>query len=107
MSKVGNKYYPTVKLKEYYVLLEEEGEFYLSHVTTEDGTNRGIAKCIYNEIKGTSLESNLCIIGSDGTATMTGNKSGCIALLKAMLGRPLQCAICLLHSNKLRLRHIF
>ena len=54
-----------------------------------------------------NLNLNLSIIGSDGTATMTGPTRGCIAPLEALLRRPLQWVICLLHCNELPLRHVF
>ena len=83
------------------------GELYLTHVTTEDGRGRTIARCIYSAIKTTDLEDKLAIIGSDGTATMTGPYNDAIRCLEELLGRPLQWAICLLHCNELSLRHVF
>ena len=59
MSEVRDKYYPSVELEEHCVPVGEEGVFYLSQVTTEDETDRGIAMCMYSEIKRTSLENNL------------------------------------------------
>ena len=53
------------------------------------------------------MENKLNIIGSDGTATMTGKNSGCISSLENMIGRPLQWIVCLLHLNELLLSHIF
>ena len=49
----------------------------------------------------------MSIIGSVGTVTITGTTRGRIASLKALLQRPLQWVICLLHCNKLPLQHIF
>ena len=34
------------------------------------------------------MNDRLNVIGTDGTATMTGKKSGCIASLETKLGRP-------------------
>ena len=76
-------------------------------MTPETGTGLCIAQSIYKAVKDTELESNLSIIGSDGTATMTGPTRGCIASLEALLQRPLQWVICLLHCNELHLRHVF
>ena len=94
-------------LEELYVIVGEPGEFYLSHVTPETGTGLYIAQSIYKAVKDTERESNLSIIGSDGTATMTGPTRGCIASLEPLLQRPLQWVICLLHCNELPLRHVF
>ena len=38
---------------------------------------------------------------------MTGKHHGSIATLEELLQRPLQWAICLLHTNQLPLRHVF
>ena len=56
----------------------------------------------------TELEKNLQVIGSDGTAVMTGHSCGVIRILEEGLGRPLQWSIlCSLHCNELPLRHVF
>ena len=74
---------------------------------TETGTGLCIAQPIYKAVKNTEFESNLSIIGSDETATMTDPTQGCITSLKALLQRPLQWLICLLHCNELPLWHVF
>ena len=91
-------------LEEHYVIVGEPGEFYLSHVTPETGTGLYIAQSIYKAVKDKERESNLSIIGSDGTATRTGPTRGCIASLEPLLQRPLQWVICLLYCNELPLR---
>ena len=53
------------------------------------------------------MTDKLIIIGTDGTPSVPGIKSSLIASLEKLLGRPLQWAICLLHLNKLPLRHVF
>ena len=95
VTESDGEMYMQTDLEEYYVIVGEIGEFYLSHVTPETGTGLYIAQSIYKAVKDTELESNLCIIGSDGTATMTGPTRGCIASLEALLQRPLQLVICL------------
>nr|CAI5823863.1 unnamed protein product [Callosobruchus analis] len=59
----------------------------------------------YISKKGTSL-TNLKLIGCDGTNVNTGWKGGAIRLIEEQLGRPLQWAICLLHTNVKPLRHL-
>ena len=73
-------------LEKHYVIV---GEPDLSHVTPETGTGLYIAQSIYKAVKDTECELNLSIIGSDGTATMTGPTRGCIASLEPLLQRPL------------------
>ena len=106
MTESDGKMYMQTDLEEHYVIIET-GEFYLFHVTPETGTGLWIAQSIYKTVKDTELESNLSIIGSDGTATMTGPTRGCTASLEALLQRPLQWVICLLHCSELPLQHVF
>ena len=65
--------YMQTDLEEHHVIVREPAEFYLSHVISEAGTGLYIAQSIYKAVKDTEHESNLSIIGSDGTATMTGS----------------------------------
>ena len=104
---VNDKVYPTVELEEHYAVVGEPGEFYLSHLSPENGKGRYVAKAIFSLLEGTSLQDNLRVFGSDGTAVMTGWKSGCIATLEELFGRPLQWATCLLHCIEFPLRHVF
>ena len=53
------------------------------------------------------MEGKLAIVGTDGTASMTGKHNGCIRNLEELLHRPLQWVVCLLHTNELPLRHVF
>ena len=73
----------------------------------EDETGHKIAASVYSAIKDTALEQKLKIVGSDGTAVMTGKSKGFIVSLETSIGRPLQWVICLLHLNELSLRHVF
>ena len=76
-------------LEKHYVIVGEPGEFYLSHVTPETATGLYIAQPIYKAVKDTECKLSLSIIGSDGTATMTGPTRGCTASLEPLLQRPL------------------
>ena len=107
MAEVDGRYYRQTCIEEHYVIVGEPSGFYLSHVTPDNGSGIKIAEAIFAVMKDTPLEKKLKIIGSDSTAVMTGKNSGCIASLEALLGRPLQWAICLLHLNELPLRHVF
>ena len=73
----------------------------------EDGTGYKTATSVCSAIKDTALEQKLKIVGSDGTAVMTGKSKGFIASLETLIGRPLQWVICLLHLNELPLTHVF
>ena len=53
------------------------------------------------------LCEKLTIISTDGTALMTGKFNGTIRSLEELLKNPLQWSICLLHTNKLHLQHVF
>ena len=56
--------------------------YYLSHVSSQHGKNKSIVSSLYEAIKSTELEKNLQVIGSDGTAVMTGHSGGVIRILK-------------------------
>ena len=105
--KQGSTYHRNAVIEEHDAIVGEPFEFYITHVTPENGTGKNIAQAIYEVIEDTSMENKLNIIGSDVTATMTGKNSGCISSLENVLGRPLQWIVCLLHLNVLPLRHIF
>ena len=105
--KQGNSYHRKTIIEEHYVLVGEPYEFYSTHVTPTNGTGKQIAQAIYNALEKISMNDRLKVIATDGTATMTGKKSGCIASLETKLGRPLQWIVWLLHLNELKLRHIF
>jgi hypothetical protein len=57
-------------------------------------------------IKGTPLQNNLVLVGSDGTSTMTGHTNGALRIIEELLNKPLTRSICLLHCNELPLRHV-
>ena len=105
-STTGKNYHGTV-LTEHQVVVGEPGSFYLTHFEPEDGKGATLAKCVFDYVKDTSLFTDLAVVGSDGTSTMTGPHNGFIRSLELLLQRPLQWAICLLHLNELPLRHIF
>ena len=80
--------------------------FCLIHVNPEDGRGKSVAAAVYDALRGTSLDRKFVVIGSDGTASMTGANRGAIRFMEEMISWPLQWAICLLHCNKLSLRHV-
>ena len=116
MVEVNGNYHRQTVIKEHFVIAGKPNRFYLSHVMPEDGTGYKIATSVYSAIKDklcnqdnqrSALEQKLKIVGSDGTAVITGKSKGFIASLETLIGRPLQCVICLLHLNELPLRHVF
>ena len=61
----SGKIYQSACLEEHIVMVGEPGEYYLSHFSTEDGKRSSIADGIYSVIKGTDLEENLTVIGTE------------------------------------------
>ena len=102
----GKRYQGRV-LEEHYVVVGEPGSYYLTHFTPKDSKASSIAEALFENLDGTELKNKLKIVGSDGTATMTGPHGGCIRRLEVLLGRSVQWCICLLHLNELPLRHVF
>ena len=86
-------------LKITYTMVGQPGEYYLSHFSTEDGKGRTIAQKIFNTIANTELHDKLTVVGTDGTAAMTGKFNGCIRKLEELLNKPLQWVICLLRGS--------
>ena len=82
-------------------------EYYLSHVSPQDGKAESIASSLYEAIRITELEKNLQFIGSDGTVVMTRHSGVVIRILEERLRRPLQWSIRLLHSNEIPWLHVF
>jgi len=80
------KYYHKTELQEHFVVVGEPGACYLTHVSPQDGRGITIANEVYDTIKGTKLSDTLNIVGTDGTASMTGNKAGFIRCLEEKLG---------------------
>ena len=72
MVEVNGNYHRQTVIEEHYVIVEEPNGFYLSRVMPENGTEYKIATSVYSAIKDTALEQKLKIVGSDGTAVMTG-----------------------------------
>lgn len=87
------------------VVVEEPGGQYVDHVTPASGGSADIAQELLDVIR--EHEGEPVVVGSDGTAVNTGYKSGVNRRLELALGRPLQQAICGIHTNELTLRHVF
>ena len=97
----------SVQLEEHYTVVGEPGHYYLTHFSPDDGKGRTIAQQLLKSFHGTELHNKVAIVGTDGTASMTGKYNGCIRGLEELLNKPLQWVICLLHTNELPLRHVF
>ena len=96
-----------IVLEEHHVVVGEPGGYYLTHLTAGDAKGQTIANKLYENLANTELKDKLLVVGTDGTASMTGPHSGFIRCLEVILKRPLQRSICLLHGNELPLRHVF
>ena len=53
------------------------------------------------------MELKLAIVGTNGTASMTGKHNGCLHGLEELLNKPLHWIVCLLYTNELPLRLVF
>ena len=77
-----SKFHPEGEIEKHYETVGEPGELHLTHFSVEDGKEITVGKAIYKEVKNTDLQKSLLIVGSDGTAIMTGKHHGSIATLK-------------------------
>ena len=98
MQAPNGKLYQSVQLEEHYTVVGEPGNYYLTHLSPKE---------VHVSIKNTELAEKIKIIGTDGTACMTGKFNGFIRSLEELVNKPLQWVICLLHANELPRRHIF
>ena len=96
-----------MQLEERYTALSEPGTYYLSHFSPKDGKSRTITKKLFDTFKDTELELKLAIVGTNGTASVTGKHNGCLSGLEELLNTPLQWIVCLLYTNKLPLLLVF
>ena len=88
LKEVDGKYSRKVEIEKHIVMVGQPGKFYLIHTSPDSGTGLSIAASIYNEIKDTDLADKLNVIGSDGTAAMTGAHNGIIRNLEELLHKP-------------------
>ena len=77
-------------MEEHYTLVGEPGTYYLTHLTTENGTGRAIAEKAYKFLLENEMVDELKVVGTDGTASMTGRFNGFIRLLEELVKKPLQ-----------------
>ena len=103
----NNTYSKETILEEHHVVVGELGGFYFTHLTTADEKGATTAKALKECLDSTDLKEKLVVIGTDGTASMTGQHAGFIRSLELLLKNPLQWSICLLHCNELPFRHVF
>ena len=85
-KEVDGKYSRKVEIEEHIVMVKQP-ELYPIHTSPDSGTGLSIAASIYNKIKNTDLANKLNVIGSDGTAAMTGAHNGAIRNLEESLHR--------------------
>ena len=89
-DELSGRYHQSTELIEHYVIVGQPGEFYLTHLSPSNGKGQSIAEEVYNSIKDIELCDVLEVIGTDGTASMTGVKNEFIRCLEDKLARPLQ-----------------
>lgn len=103
----GKRTNQTLIQEEHVVLVEEPDSCYIGFVTPKSGTAHNITSAIIEFLSHKNIcLKKLSVAGCDGTNVNTGSKGGILALLERHMKRPLQRAICLLHSNELPLRHL-
>ena len=106
-EKTG-KWSPKLEIEDHYVILEEPGSEYLTHVTPVTGHGDVIAKAIYDFLETESWQDQpIYVVGGDGTNTNVGAENGAIHYLEMMLGHAVHYAICQLHGNELPFRALF
>ena len=105
-TTINGKCHTQTSVEEHIVVIDQNST-YLFHTTPESGHGINIASSIYGHLQKHGLGKEILSVGSDGTNVNVGWKNGSIVNLERMLGRGLQWAVCLLHTNELPLRHLF
>ncbi|XP_065647557.1 uncharacterized protein LOC136077054 [Hydra vulgaris] len=102
----------SIIIKEQHITVTiEPGGRYLGHFTSNAHTHsdkpaKKIAEGVYNLLQQYNLTESCLVLGADSTSINTGWKGGAITHLEKLLGHKCNWAICMLHSNKLFLRHL-
>ena len=84
-TEKGGVQHKQALFEKHYVLVDEPGEYYLSHILTTSEKGRDIAEGIKNAIINTDFEDTLTVIGTDSIAAMTGRYNGAIRCLEECL----------------------
>ena len=82
----------------------QPGSKYLAHVSPKFGSAEDITEYIFAFLGDKGF--HLVAAGCDGTVTNTGHKSGVPAWIELHFHHNINCLACLLHANKLPLRHL-
>ena len=106
-QSLNNKHNRSVQFEERYTAVVGSGTYYLFPFSPKDGKGRTIAKKLFDSFKDTVLERKLAIVGTNGTASITGKYNGFVRGLEELLNKLLQWIVCLLYTNKLPLQLVF
>ena len=109
-SEKTGKWSPTVVIQDHYVVQDEPGSQYITHVTPKSGHGNVIARSIFDFLNEESLLTkpmSILAAGTDGTNVNVGCENGAIHYLEMMTGQPLHYFICQLHGNELPFRAVF
>ena len=88
-QSLNNKHNRSEQFEERYTAVVGSGTYYLSPFSPKDGKGGTIAKKLFDSFKDTVLERKLAIVGTNGTASMTGKYNGCVRGLEELLNKPL------------------
>ena len=103
----GKRHQQTIR-EEHISIVNEPESKYFDHVTPGSGKAKDIASEILSLLNKTSVDTKQIVaIVCDSTAVNTGIKRGVVRLLEKLFKKPIQWFICLLHIDKLPLRHLF
>ena len=108
-DKTTSKYYSKTIKMDFYTVTSEPGGKYVFHFSPlKPGVGEKSALMIAKPIADwcRKFDINLQYIGADSTAINTGRLGGVIKTIEDLLNKKLTWIICMLHTNKLPLRHL-
>jgi hypothetical protein len=105
------KLHPRVIKEEHISVSWEPTGRYLAHITPKPALHpekpaKKIAEALYDVLEKNNATESCIVIGGDSTNINTGWSGGIHAHLEKMLGHKCYWAICMKHTNELKLRHL-
>lgn len=94
------------KNQHHIALVQQPGNFYIGHVTTNGQASAIISQEILEYLSKNSISTDdIVVVGCDGCPENTGRLNGAIRLIEKKIGHPVQRQICLLHCTELPLKN--
>lgn len=111
LADAQGKVHPRLVKEEHISVTWEPTGRYLSHFTPDpavhpDKPAKKVAECLYDVLKKNGATESCIVIGGDSTNTNTGWLGGTHTHLECKLGHKCFWAICMKHTNEIKIKHL-